>query len=328
MRLHLPIIVLLALVLLSFGCAKKAAEPVSPPEPPQHVILKGITLTPKDFSQEGFTDFLAKAKQAGSIVAWYGDWAELAKEGSAPYVVADLAPKYGFTPLIVVQFFQQDSGKLVRPLDSTTKGSYKASAVSFATHYKPEYLGIGIEVNILHEKSPQDFDAFVDLYADVYSAVKEVSPRTKVFTVFQLERMKGLKSGLFGGEDTEDDWELVGRFKSDVAVFTTYPDLIFKSPSDIPDGYYDEINLYTSAPVAFTEIGWHTASSPVGWESSVAEQADFVKRFFALTSEFDAEFFIWSFMYDQQTIEPFRSMGLVNPDATPRPAWGAWVEID
>jgi hypothetical protein len=53
-----------------------------------------------------------------------------------------------------------------------------------------------------------------------------------------------------------------------------------------------------------------------------------VKRFFALTSEFDDEFFIWSFMYDPQTVEPFRSMGLINYDGSPRPAWGAWVEID
>jgi len=29
--------------------------------------------------------------------------------------------------------------------------------------------------------------------------VKSVSPQTKVFTIFQLEQMKGLNGGLFGG---------------------------------------------------------------------------------------------------------------------------------
>jgi hypothetical protein len=50
----------------------------------------------------------------------------------------------------------------------------------------------------LRGTDPEGYDEFVELFAEVYGAVKEASPETSVFTVFQLERMKGLWGGLFG----------------------------------------------------------------------------------------------------------------------------------
>ena len=35
---------------------------------------------------------------------------------------------------------------------------------------------------------------------------------------------------------------------------------------------------------------------------------------------------IWSFLYDPDFIEPFRSMGLRRVDGTARPAWDAWIK--
>ena len=261
---------------------------------------------------------------------WAGDWNELSNtQGGGPVVVATLSSQYDYVPVIEAQFFTQSTGQLIRPLDEANRKAYKDAAVAFAERYKPEYLGLGIEVNILYEKSPSDFDSFVSLYDETYDAVKAVSPNTKIFTVFQLERMKGLQGGLFGGTNNPDnsEWELLSRFpKSDLAVFTTYPDLIYKSPSEIPSDYYSEIATHTDKPIAFTEIGWHTAASPAGWESSEAEQAEFISKFFELTSSLNKELAIWSFMYDPDTVEPFNSMGLRRSDGTARPAWDAWVQ--
>lgn len=277
--------------------------------------LKGITLTPKSFSQEDFTYFFEKSRNF-DIVAWYGDWNELSElEKGAPVVVNSLSIKYNYRPLIIVQFFTQDSGKLLRPLDETTVNNYKNYVSNFAEKYRPEYLGIGIEVNILYEKSPADFERFVKLYDEAYSTIKSKSPDTKVFTVFQLEKMKGLNGGLFGGanDQTKSQWNLIDKFqKLDIIAFTTYPDLVYKNPEEIPADYYDEIKLRTSKPIVFTEIGWHTANSPKGWESGEDEQAEFVKKFFNLTKNLNKEFIVWSFMYDQKTIEPFNSMGLID----------------
>jgi len=306
------------------------ATPATPPpaQPSPTALLKGVSLSPRSFQGADFTSFFAEAKEAGTIVAWAGNWQELGMEKGGPTVVAELSKTYGYTPVIEAQFFTQSTGTLLRPLDEAARQAYTAAAAAFSEKYRPKYLGLGIEVNILYEKSPADFETFVEFFGEVYDAVKGKSPSTKIFPTFQLERMKGLHGGIFGGRNdpAQAQWALLDRFpKADLAAFTTYPGLVFLDPSEIPVDYYAEIRAHTSKPVAFTEIGWHSAASPVGWESSEAEQAEFVARFYALTQGVAPELAIWSFLYDPKTVEPFNSMGLRRPDGTARPAWEAWI---
>jgi hypothetical protein len=310
------------------GCGPPSPATSIPQTSLSEKQLVGVSLSPRSFQPADFTDFFAKAKQAGTMVSWAGDWQELSVEGSGANSVAMLAATYGYTPVLELQFFSQATGKLLQPLDSTTTQAYIASAVAAVEKYKLKYLGIGIEVNILAAKSPADFDKFVQLFQDVYAAVKAKSPSTKVFTVFQLEVMKGLNGGLFGGvnDSSKSQWALLDHFpQSDILAFTTYPGLIYGSPSDIPTGYYDDIRTHTSKPIAFTEIGWQSSASPAGWESSEAEQMDFVNRFFAQTETVKPGFRIWSFLYDQAAPVPFNSMGLYRADGSPKPAWDAWI---
>ena len=272
----LMVCVLLAGIIFTGACGSKPpVEPSPPPAPssppapaPAASILKGVGLSPRSYQPDDFTDFFDKAKQMGGVVMWAGDWMELSQtDGGAPVVVAELASTYNYIPLIELQFFTQSTGTLLRPLDDATKQTYKDSAAAFTKKYKLEYLGIGIEVNTLYEKSPSDFDTFVQFYGEVYDAVKAASPETRVFTVFQLERMKGLNGGLFGGENdpSQAEWSLIDRFpRSDIIAFTTYPGLIYKQPSEIPTDYYTEIKAHTAKSIAFTEIGWHSNASPAG----------------------------------------------------------------
>lgn len=308
-----------------------APPPASTPQaPPPAEISKGIALSPRTYGPKDFTDFFEKAKQAGKIVSWSGDWSDLANTtNGAPKVVAELAAQYNYIPVIEAQFFTQSSGQLIRPLDAATKLKYKNIAVAFTQKYNSKYLAFGLEVNVLYEKSPADFNNFVPFYAEVYDAVKAASPNTKVFTIFQLEKMKGLNGGLFGGanDPRKAQWQLLDKFsKSDIIAFTTYPGLIYKSPDEIPADYYSEIKSRTSKPIAFTEVGWHSADNLRGWESSEVEQAEFVTKFFNMTKGLDREMAIWSFMYDQNTSEPFKSMGLRRIDGNARSAWDEWVK--
>lgn len=341
-NLRAPLLVggLLSIVVFVAGCNGKVdggkdqgagSPPAAESTPPRESTLKGVALSPKSFEPADFTDFFERAAQAGKVVAWAGDWNELGGAKGGPRVVTELARTRGYVPVIEAQFFHQDGGRLLRPLDEATKRSYKDSAVAFAKEYHPEYLAFGIEVNMLYEQSPAEFDRFVVFYDELYDAVKAVSSDTRVFTTFQLEKMKGLSGGLFGGTNDPDkaQWRLLERFpKADLIAFTTYPGLIYKDPADMPADYYDEIAKHTSKPVAFTEIGWHSEASPRGWESSESEQAGFIGRFFGLTGSLKKEMAIWSFMYDQKTIEPFRSMGLRRKDGTARPAWDSWLNAD
>ena len=135
--------------------------------------LKGVSLSPRSFEGSDFTDFFDKAKQAGTIVSWAGDWNELSNTANGgASVAASLASTYSYTPVIEAQFFNQSNGALLRPLDSATIQSYRDGAVEVATKYNLRYLGLGIEVNLLYEKSPADFGKFVQLYNSVYDSVK------------------------------------------------------------------------------------------------------------------------------------------------------------
>jgi hypothetical protein len=315
------------IVILVGGCVNQEykGEPATVDEPPK--MLMGVSLSPRSFQSSDFTDFFEKADQAGEIVSWAGSWSELSTDNGGPKVVTELAAVHGYIPLVEAQFFIQSSGQLSNPLNEETSHAYITGAAAFAELYTPEYLAFGIEVNVLYEKSPDDFDEFVTLYSDVYDAVKAGSPDTKVFTIFQLERLKGLHGGLFGGKNdpAQAQWHLIDKFRSDIAAFTTYPGLIYRDPSEIPADYYSEISLHTDKSVAFTEIGWHSTANILGWESSEAEQAEFVTTFFRLIEDLDVELAVWSFLYDQDTYEPFASMGLCSADGMCRPAWDAWI---
>jgi hypothetical protein len=300
----------------------------SEPPPPQSAGAPspwGVSLSPRSFEGEDFVGFFDEAAEVGDIVGWYGDWAELEGQGGAQ-VVASLADERGYEPLYIANHYSQETG-LLRPLDAAQRQAYIDVAAAFAGREKPRYLGLGIEVNVLYEKWQADFEAFVSLFDDAAAAIKAASPETLVFTVFQLERMKGLQGGLFGGQNDPAlaQWDLIDRFPAaDFIAFTTYPGLIYKTPAEIPDDYYDELASRVSKPVAFTEIGWSADLDVQGWESDEAEQAEFVARFLDLTSDLDPELLIWAFLYDPQALDlplPFQTMGLRRPDGTARPAW-------
>jgi hypothetical protein len=291
--------------------------------------LKGVSISPKSTGSADFLNFFERASQTVDLIDWTGDWLELTNEKSAAFLIEELSGRYGYEPLAIAGTYNQGEKKPIRPHNATNRKIYQDSAVAYVEKYKPAYIGFGVEINIMYENHPAEFEEFVKLFNDTAKAIKEKSPDTKVFTVFQLERLKGLRGGLFGGVNNTSNhhWSLIDRFtQADVVGFTTYPGLIYKDPSEIPPDYYSEIKNHTSKPLVFTEIGWHSVASPKGWESSDAEQASFVDRFFALSNGLNIKIFVWPFLYDPpHNIELFRTMGLISNSGVERPAFQSWV---
>jgi hypothetical protein len=293
----------------------------------QETRLRGVSFSPKSFEATDLTDFFEQSREL-NVVTWQGPWGDLSETSGAGKLIEDSAKKYGYLPIVIVHNAKPDNAGLAVPFDEKTKVDYKKRAVDFVTKYKPQYFGIGIEINRMAIKAPTDFESFVNFFPEVIQAIKEASPDTQVLTTFELETMKGLNGGLFGGRNdtSKNQWALLDKFSAaDVFAFSVYPGLIYKSPADIPDNYLSEITEKTSKPIAITEMGWSSETPVAGWETSEEEQAEFVKRFFDLTKDIDYRFAIWSFLYDADAGAAFKDLGLLNSDGTKRPAWGEWA---
>jgi|GEM_PF-654815 len=305
--------------------------PVAPEEPTEtpvdelEGIMRGVSLSPASFESEEFLGFFQLASDSGDFVSWVGDVASLTSEQSPTKVMYAMADQYGFEVMVITGYFNQESGEVFHELDETNRQDIINALVGYVEEHNPEYLGFGVEVNAFARSNPEGYADYLSYYADVYDAVKEANPYTKVFPVFQLEHMKGLDGGLFGGENDPDanTWTMLDDYEFDLAVFTTYPCLIFKDPSDIPADYFSEIADYTEKPIAFTEMGW-LRDGFTGWESSVEEQAEFIETFFDLTEDIEVEFVTWSFLYDQNAQAPFDQMGLMAVGEETSIAYEAW----
>lgn len=326
-------LVVFGLVIIASAVIWTTTKPKAPAsdtaqQPKTETHLKGISMTPRTQDAPGFNEVFAASQELGGALTWSGDWAELGRVQSGAKTLVSSAKKYGYTPVVLVSLHNnKEPATLLRPITVDLTRQYVASAAEFAANNDLEYLGLGIEINNLARSKPADYQAFVGLFNQTYDAVKQASPNTKVFTIFQLERTKGLNGGLFGGvNDTKSNtWSLLNDFaKADIIGFTTYPGLIYKTPSEIPTNYYTEITSHTAKPIVFTEIGWPSASEAKGWDSTPEQQATFVNRFFELAGPVNPQLAIWPFAYDPPATPPFSSVGLANKTGVHRPAWDSW----
>ncbi len=209
-------------------------------------LQKGFSLSPVSYSSEDFTDFFKIASENSKIITWAGNWEFLKDKTSAPHVVQTLSKKYNYEPIIITNIDENNP-------------EYAQTIISFVKEYKPRYIGLGNEMNL-----ENNLNAKAETFNKVYDEIKKVSPETKVFTIFQLEKMKQANS-----------WEIINDFsKADLIAFTTYPVIIYQTPSEIPQNYYSEITQKTSKQIAFTEVGWQRKNN---------EQIEFIKIFKAQT---------------------------------------------
>ena len=289
--------------------------------------LIGVGLSPRTAQPYEIIDFFKTARGAGNTLVWYGDWKEFEYARGFPTLLAEQCYLNGLAAVIEVTAFNREGGKLLRGLDEKTQQKYVAGAVDFASRYRPRYLGLGVDTDALYTRSPADFDKFVKLFDRTCNAVRAVSPATKIFTVFQLEKMKGLQGG--GNGPSSDLWFLMDKFPgADLFAFNTYPGMIYKSPLGIPADYFTSIKAHTDRPLAVSGTGWQSAAGMSGGEGSEAQQAEYAQVFFTLCAGLDLEFSAWSYLYDPTALAaPFNSMGLLRGDGAPRPAWHVWSGV-
>ena len=237
---------------------------------------------------------------------------------------------YGLQPVITLNFhtIKQVPGEGLKSVIDAPEGVVaKASNPEFrrlwvdearnlAREFQPEYLSLGNEINDYFYFNPDDLEDYLTLFDEAYSAIKQVSPNTRVMVVFSYTHLID-----------SDQWGLFDRFdRVDLIGLTTYPWKHFNSPDEIDRDYYSKLNQYITKPVAFTEIGW------AGDET---EQAEFLVRFLELTKDINMEMVNWLFLHEIELEGIGRSVfspesttiALKKADGTRKEIYDVWLDL-
>ncbi|MCR4317987.1 MAG: hypothetical protein NUW37_16710 [Planctomycetes bacterium] len=300
----------------------------------------GVALSPKGYpgsaTNQDWIDFYTNHSDVGKLIAFHTNWRDSAQTaGQTPQILASAeiaSAQYGFTPAIGIGWDINGTPDLTSandPQDNTwgnaqTRQQYKDMVATFATQHQPKYLFLGNEVNSFWLSHPQaEWDVWVTEYRECYDAVKAASPDTIVFTVFQLERMKGV--GVNTGWSNAAHWQLLDdvKDKCDAIGFTTYPYFEYTDPANVPANYYTEIADHYDGPVIFTEVGW-VADPAIPFLGSEQKQADFIDVFFSRIQAFDVRYVCWLFLHDVPGFQAFSQIGLRDQNGVSRLSEARW----
>ncbi len=171
--------------------------------------------------------------------------------------------------------------------------AYSNYALAVADYFKPDYLAISIESNVLISKAPDKIEPFAHLYVHTYQRLKERYPEMKVFTTIQYEHLRGID---------DDSKQNLSLQKPVMASLLPYTDLIGLStyrfgpahPNPIKPNYFNEA-LAFGKPLAITESGaiskgFH--ASGMDYLGSQTDQAKFVEMVLEQAFWYDFEFVI------------------------------------
>lgn len=201
--------------------------------------------------------------------------------------------------------------------------------------FNPDYLAIGIEVNMydLPTISNPDFMDLVMLYKLVYQDLKATNPQLQIFPTFQTEFMHAF-----------DQWDLIASFEPELdrIAISLYPSSQGFVPSNIPVDWISRYSATQSQPLIVSETGYGSEPFSGTFEApgSNALQADYVTWLLAQAESLNTEFLVWFFPSDtpglmapdtlppevRANLEFFYAMGLSEEDFTAKPAEAIWDE--
>ncbi len=217
-------------------------------------------------------------------------------------------------------------------LDRDLRNAFIAYTAYVVKNYRPEYLALGVEINMLYERSRPQFEAFVSLYAEAYAVAKAANPSTKVFPTFQLEDLEG-RSGLAH----PPHWEVLDYFRGrmDALAISTYPFLgDLRSAAEVPPDYYTQLRARWPAPgeILISEAGY--SSMPVEGAVNIGteeDQAAYLLRLLREAEQQDFSLVTWAAALDpafarEGAASVLRDIGLRRADGSNKLAWGTWEE--
>lgn len=206
---------------------------------------------------------------------------------------------------------------------------------AFAKFVKPEYLGLGSEVNLLADNlPPKTYAGIVQMTSRAAARVKTLSPKTTLYVSAQVEWAWGKFSGEPGYKGCERVFKDFPYIQA--LGVSSYPAFGWPKPEDIPSDYYRKLLNGRKLPIVMVEGGWpSTTVAPLN--SDPDKQARWVRKLGSVLDDCRAQFValmmyadldMSSYTQFQGTVLPFfATMGLADTSFKPKPALADWDEI-
>lgn len=262
-----------ALVLLALSAALSAADP----EPKTRPFHLGFTRWPADLTLEGFTTAQDFAHAHGDIVSvmFIGGipWQE-ALDGKPFSKDVDSNLKYrppkgsklflSISPLnkdrkdIAPHWGEKDNQPLPKAWagktldDPDVKKAYLNFTLRCVEAMNPDYLAIGIELNVLLSHDPKKWEQVKDLHKATYAAVKEKYPKLPVCFTTEVLHYKKLASEARKSDQEKEVADLMKH--SDVLALSVYPHMSYDVPRPVPADFLD-FATKLKKPIAVSESG-------------------------------------------------------------------------
>ena len=281
----------------------------------------------------------------------------LALAGQVPQiaqVVATESAKLKMPPVVVLGWHADTNPPTPvlasphNPVNNWTNGEtrtlFQQAAVAYATKFQPELLFLGSETDWYAVSNPADYRNWVAVYVATRKAIRAVSPKTKVGTCFQFERISG--TGKLTGFNTPA-WQALTQHDLttlDVVGVTSYPMFATKDASGVDEKYLEPLThkLPAGMPVAILESGWPAecglkAGCP--WNAGALQQLELAKAAKKLAQKSAAEghpllTYNWLFINAENISLPsavagmgdFATISLRSAEGKPRPLlFEAWT---
>lgn len=117
---------------------------------------------------------------------------------------------------------------------------------------KPDYLAIGIELNVLLSHDPAKWKRVKELYRETYGAVKTKHPDLPVCFTTEVLHYRKLASEAI---DKDQEGEVADLMKnSDLFAMSVYPHMSYEVPRPVPEDFFDFATRFKK-PVAVAESG-------------------------------------------------------------------------
>lgn len=352
----MPIVAVGSIVVVALVLAGCQTEPSGPPDPPPGPASRSFYLGFSGFPPRPELEVAVRALNAWSpradiaIVHEELPWTELLagvvpdsilkreKDGLVDYYRAK-GMKLVFIADPNDGLAREKEAPRLRALgrhfaEPAVQAVYRAWVLAFVRRYRPEYVGLVAETNLIRLIAPASlYQAIVAAARATAAELKALPNPPKLFVSVQVETAWGK---LVGGPYLGVDQDFVDFPFLELLGLSSYPYFGWSDPDQMPADYYRRILNGRTTPVMVVEGGW--ASEPAAsFASTPAVQAKYFRRQLVMLAQTTAIGWLQLAPTDidlpffpadlRESIRPFATLGVFDPQLRPKPALAVWDSV-